>query len=216
MLSPLLWYGTNCLDVAEIVIHNIFLSQKNLLEVQGLDDKTARSSACSFPVSSPVLPSSRETSVLQHYCIFYFVYVMSFLFLQSFNLRKENKNKKYKENKGEFLYYLAVFLIYELCHWEEGVWGHPKIVQLRRRFHATCVCTRLHHLFSFFGGMFILQCLCIICRQSQLHFSYEISVCCNKISFFLLEIKKLVSQNVFNFSQIESYVYSTFKCVTLL
>ena len=76
---------------------------------QGLDDKTTRSSACPFTVNSLILPSSGESSGLQHYCniIIYFLLFMSFLvllllllfFLWSFNLGKNEIKKKLKKQK---------------------------------------------------------------------------------------------------------------------
>ena len=47
-------------------------------------------------------------------------------------------------------------------------------------------------------------------------FFNEINVCCHEINNFKLFLRTKVSQNAFNFSQLESYAYSEFQCDTLL
>ena len=69
--------------------------------------RSTQSSASSFPVSSFTLPSPRETSILLHYCVCYFVYVIYFL---EFQLEKQNKIKKNKINI--YIYILYILYIY--------------------------------------------------------------------------------------------------------
>ena len=91
--------------------------------------------------------------------------------------------------------------------------GHPKCLQMRKGgegYHASCVRTHLHYLFS----CFCLMVSCFICRnltlpsfkKGVLFFSNEINFCCNEISFFYFKLlfRTKVSQNGFNFNQIES------------
>ena len=98
----------------------------------------------------------------------------------------------------------------------------------RRRGVSRLMCTYALKLSLFMflsnGVSFYLQkfnltfiqkgCVC----QKWLFFSNEINFCCNEISFFYFKLffRTKVSQNAFNFNQIESQVYSIFQCDTLL
>ena len=106
--------------------------------------------------------------------------------------------------------------------------GHPKYVKVHTGgevYHASCVRTHLHYFFS----CFCLMVSTFICRNLTLSsfrkgvfvrngyfFSSEINFCCNEIIFFYFKLvfRTKVSQNAFNFNQIESYVYLHFS-VTL-
>ena len=101
--------------------------------------------------------------------------------------------------------------------------GHPKCVQMRTGgdgYHALCVRTHLHYLFR----CFCLMVSCFICRNLTLP-SFKGCVCqkwlflSNDIKFpqeislfyFKLFFRTKVSQNAFNFNQIDS----KFQCDTL-
>ena len=93
------------------------------------------------------------------------------------------------------------------------------------RFMCTYALTLSVFMFQFYGVLFYLQKFNIasiqrgyIC-QEWLFFSNEINFCCNEISFFFyfkLLFRTKVSQNGFNFNQIESQAYSKFSCDNLL
>ena len=90
------------------------------------------------------------------------------------------------------------------------------------RFMCTYALTSLF-MFLSYGVLFYLQkfnltfiqkgCVC----QKWLFFSNEINFCCHELSFFYFKLffRTKVSQNAFNFNQIESQVYSKFQCDTL-
>ena len=100
-----------------------------------------------------------------------------------------------------------------------------------RECHASCVRTHLHYLFSCFWQHFCLIVSFFICRnltlslikkkcvhQKQLFFSNNVSFCCHEIRFFYIKLflRSKVSQNAFNFNQIESWIYSIFSYDVLL
>ena len=92
------------------------------------------------------------------------------------------------------------------------------------RFMCTYALTLSLFMFLSYGVLFYLQkfnltfiqkgCVC----QKWLFFSNEINFYCNEISLFYFQLffRTKVSQNGFNFNQIESQVHSKFQCDTLL
>ena len=86
------------------------------------------------------------------------------------------------------------------------------------RFMCTYALTPSLFMFLSYGLLFYLRefnlpfiqkgCVC----QKWLFFSNEINLCSNEISFFYFKLifRTKISQNAFNFNQIEFYVYSLF------
>ena len=80
------------------------------------------------------------------------------------------------------------------------------------RLMCTCALTLSLFMFLFYGVLFYLKkfnpsfiqkgCVC----QKWLFFSNEINFCCHELSFFYFKLffRTKVSQNAFNFNQIES------------